>query len=121
MELEAVMGGLAVKVFSVAECGEAWDLITQHHPSLVFVDLNTWRQSHSAIVDMAVEAEQTFNIIVVGALPDIEKYVAAIEHGAFNFIAPPFSPEVLSLVVQTAAQDASARRKSLSAAQQTVR
>jgi DNA-binding NtrC family response regulator len=112
-ELEGILRDLSVEVRAAKRCSEAWGLISKYQPSLVFVDLNVWRQSHNAIVNMAIEADQTFNIIVVGSLPDIEKYVSAIERGAFNYIAPPFSHDVLALVVQAAVADSRERRKSL--------
>jgi DNA-binding NtrC family response regulator len=115
-ELEGALEDLAVEVYTVKRCGEANDVIAKYQPLLLFVDLNIWKQSHDEIVSMAVAADQTFNIIVVGSLPDIEKFVSAIEHGAFNFVAPPFARDVLALVVYTAAIDARDRRRSLSRA-----
>jgi DNA-binding NtrC family response regulator len=112
-ELEGGLEDLSVEVYTVKRCGEAKDLIARYQPLLLFVDLNIWTQSHDEILSMAVAADQTFNIIVVGYLPDIEKYVWAIEHGAFNFVAPPFARDVLALVVYTAAIDARDRRRAL--------
>jgi DNA-binding NtrC family response regulator len=102
-----------VEFFCVKGCREAKDLIAQYHPVLVFVDVPIWSKSHADIVNMSKGADQNFNIIVVGPLPDIEQYVSAIERGAFNYVAPPFFHETLTPVVHSAAMDARERRESL--------
>jgi DNA-binding NtrC family response regulator len=115
-ELEGVLGDLSVEVYSVKRWAEAKALIELYQAQLVFVELNIWKQSYSHMVNTAITADQPFNIIVVGSLPDIENYVSAIERGAFNFVAPPFARDVLAEVVYTAAMDARDRRKSLARA-----
>jgi DNA-binding NtrC family response regulator len=112
-ELEGLLGDMSVETYSVKRWDEARDLIAQYQPLLVFVDLNIWRQSSEEMVSAAVAADQTFNIIVVGPQPDIEKYVSAIELGAFLFVAPPFARDVLAQSVYAAALDARDRRSSL--------
>jgi DNA-binding NtrC family response regulator len=77
------------------------------------VDLPIWRKSHADIVNKAISVDSTFNIIVVGTLPDIEQCASAIERGAFDYVAPPFSHETLTLLVHSAAMDARERRESL--------
>jgi DNA-binding NtrC family response regulator len=112
-ELEGALTDLAVETHSGKTCSEARELIAQHQPILVFVDHPIWKESHAEIVKMEFAADKSFNIVVVGSLPDFEKYTLAIEHGAFNFIAPPFSHDALTMVVHAAAMDALDRRKSL--------
>ncbi len=110
--LEAALGDLSVETYFVEGCPAARDLIAQYQPLLVFVDHAIWRRSHNEIVYMARAADQYFSIVVVGSTPDIEMYVSAIEQGAFEFIAPPFSLETLTRVVHSAALDAHELRES---------
>ncbi|MGO8790148.1 MAG: hypothetical protein ACLQVL_22570 [Terriglobia bacterium] len=111
--LKGVLSGMDVEAYSVESCSEAQNLIAQYHPLLVFVDLPVWSRFHADIVNMAKAADQTFNIIVVGPTPDIELYASAIEQGAFNFVAPPFSREPLLRVVHSAAMDVQERNELL--------
>lgn len=108
--LKGALGDLSVESYCVKGSNGAEALIAQFQPLLVFVDLPIWSQSHADIVNMANAADQTFNIIVVGLLPDIEEYVSAVELGAFNFMAPPFSHDSLTMAVHSAAKDAMDRR-----------
>lgn len=111
--LKSVLSDMDVEAYSVESCDEAKNLIAQYHPLLVFVDSPVWSRFHADIVNMAMAADRTFNIIVLGSAPDIELYASAIEQGAFNFVAPPFSREPLMRVVNSAAMDARERRESL--------
>jgi DNA-binding NtrC family response regulator len=111
--LEAALAGMSVESFDVPGSKEARDSIAQNHPLLVFVDLSVWRQSHAEIVEAEMGTDQTFSIIVVGSKPDIESYVEAVGKGAFEFIAPPYSPETLNRVVKSAIIDARFRREAL--------
>lgn len=111
--LEGALSNLLVESYSVKSCSEAKSLIAQYQPLVVFVDLLIWSKSFPYIVDLAKAADQGFNIIVVGALPDIEQYVSAVERGAFNYIAPPFSHDTLTMALHSASVDARERRESL--------
>lgn len=111
--LQGALSDLSVESYPARGCNEAASLVVRYQPPVVFADLPIWRQSHAEIVNMANAANRTFNIIVVGPLPDIEQYMSAIERGAFNFVAPPFSHDTLTLAVHSAAMDARERRESL--------
>jgi DNA-binding NtrC family response regulator len=111
--LEAALSGLPVESYTVRGIKEERDPVAQYQPLLVFVDLSVWRQAYGEIVEMELDAEQSFSIIVVGPKPDIENYVDAVGKGAFEFIAPPFSPESINRVVKSAATDALFRREAL--------
>ncbi len=111
--LKGVLCDTSVESYSVDGWSEAKDIIAEYQPLLVFVDLPNWNRWHAGIVKMANAADHTFNIVVVGPLPDIELYVSAKEQGAFSFIAPPFSHGPLALVVHSAVMDVRDRRESL--------
>jgi DNA-binding NtrC family response regulator len=110
--LHGRLADLSVKAYCAKKCTEAERLIAQYQPLMVFVDLPIWSESHGDLVNMAKGTDQTFNIVVVGPLPDTEEYVSAIKQGAFNFVAPPLSYEALIGVVHSAAIDARERRES---------
>jgi len=111
--LGPALAELPVESYSVESCNKATDVIAQHQPLLVFVDLSIWRLSRTEILEMQIAADQFFNVIVVGSAPDIETYVKTVEQGAFEYTAPPFFKETLNRLVQSAAMDARYRRESV--------
>jgi DNA-binding NtrC family response regulator len=111
--LEGTLQDLSLETYGAKTWRAAEVLIDHYRPLLVFVDFSIWRKIHTGIVNKAMGTDHTFNPIVVGALPDIEEYVSAMEQGAFNYIAPPFSHESLTLLVHAAAVDASERREAV--------
>ncbi len=112
--LEALLKDFPVAVWSIRSDGDALDLMARHNPALIFVDLPIWNRSSSSIIGLAWSADPAANVIVVGSRQDIEVYVATIERGAFNFVAPPFSREGLRSMVNHAFADVRARNEALS-------
>jgi DNA-binding NtrC family response regulator len=110
--LQGALGDLSVESHCAQTWSEARNIIAQYQPLLIFVDLSIWRKSHTDMVMMANAVRQVFNIVVVGMLPDIEKYISVVEQGAFSFVAPPFSHDTLTLIVHSAAVDARNLRES---------
>src|SRR5579872_5815969 len=107
--LNATLRDLSLETYGARTWEACKELIRQYQPVLVFVELSIWNKAHDEMVKMARLADQPFNVIVIGSLPDIEQYVATMEQGAFNFLAPPFSHDTLTLAVHTAAADAQQR------------
>ena len=58
------------------------------------------------------------NVIVVARVVDTRFYVEAIETGAFDFLAPPFTATDLAYVVRSALDNVTARRTRPSASHQ---
>jgi DNA-binding NtrC family response regulator len=109
--LTSALNDLGVETYGVRTWDAAKVLIGQYRPLVVFVELTTWHRIREDIIATASEADQAFAAVVVGPLPDIELYVSTIEQGAFNFVAPPFSQEALSLALHSAATDTKRRRE----------
>lgn len=105
------LGDLSLETYGARNWDAARALIREYEPLVVFVELAAWKKGRDAVLNTQAPAAQFFNVIVVGPLPDIEQYVATLEQGAFNFLAPPFSHESLTLAVHSAAMDATRRRE----------
>ncbi len=101
---------LEVETFSVRNCQEAEGLLPQTQPQVVFVDTSLTEGSWVDAINLAERTDVPPNVIVVGANTNIDLYLSAMEHGAFDFVAPPFELEPLEYVVQSAALDARARK-----------
>jgi DNA-binding NtrC family response regulator len=111
--LKGVLCDISVESYSVDGWDEAKAIIAEYQPLVVFVDLFNWNRWQAEIVKMANAADHTFNVIVVGPLPDIELHASVREQGAFSFVAPPFSHEALTMAVHSAVMDVRDRRESL--------
>lgn len=83
---------------------------------MVFIESTIWGSAYKDLVDLSRRPDLALSVIVVGPAPDIELYVAAIERGAFSFVAPPFAYDGLNVIVHSAAMDARDRRESMEGA-----
>ena len=111
--LKAALADLSVESHEARGSDDGKDLVGQYQPLLLFVDLETWRRSREEILELETYTDLSFSSIVVGSSPDIETFAEVVGQGAFEYIAPPFSRETLTRVVQSAAMDAQYRRESL--------
>jgi DNA-binding NtrC family response regulator len=109
-ELEGILKNLSVETWSINTCDSAERLFAQHEPSLVFVEISVWERESERLAELAKKATLVLNVIVVGALTDINLYVSSIKRGAFSFIAPPFAHDGLNILVHSAAMDVRERR-----------
>lgn len=102
----------AVETARAQNCQEAWRILSgANPPHLVFTDTalpdGHWRD----VVALAAQAPQPVNVIVVARLVDTRLYIETIETGAFDFLAPPFTPADLAHVVRCAADNVLVRRE----------
>ena len=109
--LKQTLRSLSVEVYSVGTCRDAVNRITQTNPHLVFTECALRDGSWVSFLDLAEVANEPFNVIVVGAIPNIELYVSVMERGAFDYVAPPFEQERISSVLRSAELDARRRRE----------
>jgi len=109
--LKRVLGDLGVETYSAATCQDAKHLISQCKPHIVLTEDNLADGSWIRILRMAEDSDVPLNVIVVGALPDTQKYISVMERGAYDYVAPPFEQEALKFVVRSAALEANHRRE----------
>ncbi len=110
-ELEGLLKDLSVETWTIKTCDSAERLFAQHKPSLVFVDSSVWEKECEQLAELVRKAHLVLNVIVVGTVTDIELYVSAIQRGAFSFIAPPFAPDGLNIIVHSAVMGVRVRVK----------
>jgi DNA-binding NtrC family response regulator len=111
-ELKTTLQALSFETYSVATCREAWALIAQRPPHLIFTDKAVADGSWVNILDLAESSDVPAGVIVVAAHHDPQLHVSVIERGAFDSVAPPFEPETLNLVTRSAALRTNRRRDS---------
>lgn len=86
---------------------------------LVFTDTQLPDGTWADILAAAEKAAEPVNVIVVARVVDTRFYVQAIETGAFDFLAPPFTATDLAYVVRSALDNIVARRGARSHAAHT--
>jgi DNA-binding NtrC family response regulator len=109
--LGPLLRDLSLKVWKVRSHEADQAVMESCKPGLIFVDLPVWNRSSARVAGLAWGAHPAPNVIVVGVKPDIEVYVAAIERGAYSFVAPPFSRDQLKSIVSAAQADGRAREE----------
>ena len=109
--LKPVLRRMGVDTLSVSSCADAVLLLEQTHPHLVFTDTQlpdgTWRD----LVNLADRAAAPTCVILVGPSKDPEMLQAALNHGAFSFICPPFDADAISQILNQALALVSNRRE----------
>jgi DNA-binding NtrC family response regulator len=101
-----------VETARARSCQEAWRILSgADPPHLVFTDRALADGLWTDVLALAARAPRPVNVIVVARLVDTRLYVEAIEAGAFDFLAPPFTTADLAHVVRCAADNVLGRRE----------
>ncbi len=111
--LKQTLKDLSIETYSVATCKEAEGLISQCKPHIIFTESSLPDGWWSRILNIADSANVPLNVIVVASHPDTRLYLSVMEHGAFDFVVPPFENEPLKFVVRSAALNTRRRRAAL--------
>ncbi len=112
--LEALKSGLeqrAVRVSRIRTCAEASPALkATDPPHLIFTDTTLPDGTWADVLALAPDAPEPVNVIVVARLGAVKFYVDVIEHGAFDFIAPPFTGHDFDHVLRCAVDNVLRRR-----------
>jgi DNA-binding NtrC family response regulator len=121
-DMEAALEKLAIPRRRVQTLGEACHVLSWVNPPLlVFTESELPDGSWADVMSFSTRASSPVSVIVVGQEIDTKLYAAAIEVGAFDFIAPPFDGLDLAHVVRCAADNALARRQAAANSRPTAR
>lgn len=111
--LRAMLRGQSVGAWSAQSCEEVAQLLEQTRPDLIFTDVRLCDGTWVDVVSLAEKASAPTNVIVVGACKDARLYISAMDHGAFDFILPPFEVEPMAHVLKVAVDNVRHRRQDL--------
>ena len=110
-----------VETARARNCQEAWQILSgPNPPHLVFTDTAVPDGLWADVLALAARAAQPVNVILVARLVDTRLYVEAIEAGAFDFLAPPFTSTDLAHIVRSAAENVLGRRQAQGRADESV-
>src|SRR5471030_2681315 len=92
---------------------DALTAITTHKPNLVFLDI--WLQGSRLdglqLLDTIKQDHSEVPVVMISGHGNIETAVAAIKHGAYDFIEKPFKADRLVLVAERALETSRLKRE----------
>jgi DNA-binding NtrC family response regulator len=80
-------------------------------PDLVFTDLAMPGMDGFEVIRRIRERDVDLPVVVVSAHASLENAVRAVKEGAFDFLAKPFKPESVELILAKAERDRALRRR----------
>ncbi|MBI4754534.1 MAG: sigma-54-dependent Fis family transcriptional regulator [Betaproteobacteria bacterium] len=87
------------------------DAALDPHPDLVFTDLAMPGMDGFEVIRRIRERDVDLPVVVVSAHASLENAVRAVKAGAFDFLAKPFKPESVELILAKAERDRALRRR----------
>ena len=101
-KLELVLDSQGIKTYWARDRAEArLQLERRESPQMIFTDTTLPDGTWADVVRVA--APHWVPVILVSRLVDLDLYVQSLDHGAFDFIVPPFVSSDLAHVVKCAA------------------
>ncbi|GAB4446278.1 MAG: sigma-54 dependent transcriptional regulator [Rhodocyclaceae bacterium] len=94
------------------------DALRQFRPDLIFTDLMMPGTDGFAVIRRAKDFDPDLPVVVVSAYATLENAVEAVKAGAFDFLAKPFSPESVELILAKIGRDRSLRERAAQAQRQ---
>lgn len=95
-----VLESMGMEVFDAANGREGLEAIAAHRPDLVLVDLMMPVMDGMEMIGQARRQHATLAFVVITGYATLEKAVEAMKQGADDFLAKPFKPQELRLVIE---------------------
>lgn len=90
------------EVLTAADGDEALDIIRGRHVSLVLLDIMLPGKDGIAVLREIKQTDETVDVIVVTAVKTVRTAVAAMKHGAYDYLVKPFEVDDLLTAVRRA-------------------
>lgn len=102
--LRTALESLGVETRAVRTCGEARAVLGgDESPHVVLTDVQLADGNWADVIALSRKLDSPLRVIVVANHVDVPLYLEALESGAYDFMTPPFEPEVLQYIVSGAA------------------
>ncbi|OIP09706.1 MAG: sigma-54-dependent Fis family transcriptional regulator [Betaproteobacteria bacterium CG2_30_68_42] len=98
--------------------GDAGAMLRAFRPDLVFTDLMMPGEDGFAMIRRVKDFDPDLPVVVVSAFSTLENAVEAVKLGAFDFLAKPFSPESVDLILAKVERDRQLRERAAEARRQ---
>ena len=97
---------------------KAIESIVSNPPDLIFTDLMMGETDGFELIQRVRALDADLPIVVVSAYATLENAVKAVHAGAFDFLAKPFTPEGVELILAKLGRDIALRRRAQAACSQ---
>lgn len=102
LAVQRVLTEAGYEVFLAADGAEGLAMVQEHAPDLVLVDLMMPVMDGMEFLDQARRRYPDLTSVVITGFATLEKAVEAMKQGADDFLAKPFKPQDLRMVVERA-------------------
>ncbi len=93
---------LGYRVLTAASGAEGLELLEKQNPQIVLMDIEMPAMSGLETLKEIRKRELDITVVMITAYGTIERAVAAMKEGAYDFIPKPFEPDHVALIVQKA-------------------
>ncbi|MCB2225055.1 MAG: response regulator [Desulfarculaceae bacterium] len=100
--IQRVLGESGYEVLEAEDGRQGLDMVAKHTPDLVLVDLMMPVMDGMEFLDQARRRYPGLTSVVITGFATLDRAVDAMKHGADDFLAKPFKPRELKLVVERA-------------------
>lgn len=101
---ERILSRIGFKVLQASTGAEALDILDKQSIEIVLLDLKMPGMDGMEVLARIQEFDKPILVIVITGFATVETAIAAMKQGAYDFIAKPFEPEQLRIVVNRAAE-----------------
>jgi len=110
--LNPILEALSIKAIRVRSLKEAEAVLCgMPCPHLVLADAALPDGNWMDVLDIAAKAVEPVNVIVISPVADIEFYLDAMDHGAFDFMTDSFTVPEIVHILKCALDNVSRRRQ----------
>ena len=99
---ERILIRMGLKVLTAARGKEALDIVEKEDVSIVLLDLKMPGLDGMQVLKRIKETNLNILVIVITGYATVETAIEAMKQGAYDFIAKPFEPDQLRIVVNRA-------------------
>jgi len=108
---ERIIKRMNCKVFKASTGEEGIDIFIEHRPSIVLSDLKMPGIDGIEVLRRLRDIDEQVLVIIITGFATIDTAIEAMKQGAYDFVAKPFEPDQLRIVVGRAMEKLKLRRQ----------
>ncbi len=97
-----ILSRIGFQVMTASRGDEALDMLESGKPSIVFLDLKMPGMGGMEVLEQIKKIDETILVIIITGYATVETATKAMKRGAYDFIAKPFEPDQMRIVVNRA-------------------
>jgi PAS domain S-box-containing protein len=116
-----ILSRVGFEVLEASTGMEALDMLAEHTIPIILLDLKMPGMDGMEVLERIRRLDETILVIVITGFATVETAIEAMKQGAYDFIAKPFEPEQLRIVVKRAAEKLRLTREAQNLERERVR